>query len=128
MLEKFILVSETHFQNTETTLKNQQASIQGLKTQIGQLAKLVFERPQGFQQQPYQQEKNLNLEEMLEKFILVSETHFQNTETTLKNQQASIQGLKTQIGQLAKLVFERPQGSLPSNTEPNPKEHVKAVT
>ncbi|PPS15201.1 hypothetical protein GOBAR_AA05369 [Gossypium barbadense] len=30
-------MSETHFQNTETALKNQQASIQGLETQIGEL-------------------------------------------------------------------------------------------
>ncbi|PPR94496.1 hypothetical protein GOBAR_AA26169 [Gossypium barbadense] len=64
---------------------------------------------------------------MLSKFISVSETRFQNTETTLKNQQASIQGLKTQIGQLSKLIFERPQGSLPSNTEPNPKEQLNAI-
>ena len=62
------------------------------------------------------------------KFILVAETCFQNTETALKNQQASIQQLKNQIGQLAKMISERAPGSLPSNTEPNPKEHVKAVT
>ncbi|PPS16035.1 hypothetical protein GOBAR_AA04540 [Gossypium barbadense] len=42
----------------------------------------------------------------------MSETHFQNTETALKNQQASIQGLETQIGQLSKLISERPQGEL----------------
>ncbi|PPS04258.1 hypothetical protein GOBAR_AA16406 [Gossypium barbadense] len=64
---------------------------------------------------------------MLTKFISVSETHFQNTETTLKNQQASIQGLETQIGQLSKLISERPQGSLPSNTEPNPREQLNAI-
>ncbi|PPS19215.1 hypothetical protein GOBAR_AA01370 [Gossypium barbadense] len=64
---------------------------------------------------------------MFSKFISVSETCFQNTETTLKNQQASIQGLKTQIGQLSKLISERPQGSLPSNTEPNPREHLNAI-
>ncbi|PPS06521.1 hypothetical protein GOBAR_AA14127 [Gossypium barbadense] len=56
------------------------------------------------------------------------ETHFQNTETTLKNQQASIQGLETQIGQLSKLISERPQGILPSNTEPNPREHLNAIS
>ena len=39
----------------------------------------------GFQQPPYQQEKKPNLEEMLTKFISVSETRFQNTETALKN-------------------------------------------
>ncbi|KAG8499090.1 hypothetical protein CXB51_005497 [Gossypium anomalum] len=48
------------------------------------------QNPKGFQQPPYQQEKKSNLEEMLSKFILVSETRFQNTETALKNQQASI--------------------------------------
>ncbi|PPS20377.1 hypothetical protein GOBAR_AA00198 [Gossypium barbadense] len=58
----------------------------------------------------------------------MSETHFQNTETALKNQQASIQGLETQIGQLAKLIFERPQCSLPSNTESNPREQFNAIT
>ncbi|PPS10980.1 hypothetical protein GOBAR_AA09664 [Gossypium barbadense] len=65
---------------------------------------------------------------MLTKFISVSETRFQNTETALKNQQASIQGLETQIGQLAKLISERPQGSLPSNTESNPRKQLNAVT
>ncbi|PPR96325.1 hypothetical protein GOBAR_AA24338 [Gossypium barbadense] len=65
---------------------------------------------------------------MLTKFILVSETCFQNTKTALQNQQASIQGLKTQIGQLAKLISKRPQGSLSSNTESNPKEQINAIT
>ncbi|PPS06975.1 hypothetical protein GOBAR_AA13670 [Gossypium barbadense] len=65
---------------------------------------------------------------MLTKFILVSETHFQNTEIALKNQQASIQGLETQIGQLAKLISERPQGSLPSNTESNLREQLNTIT
>ncbi|PPS10115.1 hypothetical protein GOBAR_AA10529 [Gossypium barbadense] len=64
---------------------------------------------------------------MLSKFISVSETHFQNTETALKNQQASIQRLETHIGQLSKLIFERPQGSLPSNTEPNPREQLNVI-
>ncbi|PPS19287.1 hypothetical protein GOBAR_AA01274 [Gossypium barbadense] len=64
---------------------------------------------------------------MLSKFISVSETYFQNTETALKNQQASIQGLETQIGQLSKLISERPQGSLPSNIEPNPREQLNAI-
>ncbi|KAG8493005.1 hypothetical protein CXB51_012651 [Gossypium anomalum] len=85
------------------------------------------QNPQGFQQPPYQQEKKSNLEEMLSKFISVSETHFQNTETALKSQQATIQGLETQIGQLSKLISKRPQGSLPSNTEPNPREQLNAI-
>ncbi|PPS03419.1 hypothetical protein GOBAR_AA17239 [Gossypium barbadense] len=64
---------------------------------------------------------------MLSKFISVPETHFQNTEIVLMNQQASIQGLETQIGQLSKLISERPQGSLPSNTEPNLREQLNAI-
>ncbi|PPR98655.1 hypothetical protein GOBAR_AA22012 [Gossypium barbadense] len=56
----------------------------------------------------------------------MSETRFQNT--ALKNQQASIQGPETQIGQLAKLISERPKGSLPSNTESNLREQINAIT
>ncbi|KAG8490619.1 hypothetical protein CXB51_013857 [Gossypium anomalum] len=85
------------------------------------------QNPPSFQQPPYQQEKKSNLEEMLTKFISVSETCFQNTETALKNQQVSIQRLKTQIGQLSKLISKRSQGSLPSNTEPNPREQLNAI-
>ncbi|KAA3479620.1 Retrovirus-related Pol polyprotein from transposon 17.6 [Gossypium australe] len=65
---------------------------------------------------------------MLTKFIAVSETRFQNTETTPKTQQASIQGIESQLGQLAKLISEIPQGSLPSNTETNPREQIQAIT
>ncbi|PPS09305.1 hypothetical protein GOBAR_AA11341 [Gossypium barbadense] len=64
---------------------------------------------------------------MLSKFISVSETRFLNTETTLKNKQASIQGIETQIGQLSKLISERPQGSLPSNIKPNPREQLNTI-
>ncbi|KAG8491362.1 hypothetical protein CXB51_014485 [Gossypium anomalum] len=52
--------------------------------------------PSGFQQPPYQQEEKPNLEEMLSKFILVSETHFQNTETALKNQQEQLNTINVQ--------------------------------
>ncbi|PPS03599.1 hypothetical protein GOBAR_AA17062 [Gossypium barbadense] len=72
-------------------------------------------------------EKIPNLEEMPSKFISVSETRFQNIEATLKNQQASVQGLETQIGQLSKLISKRPQGCLPSNTEPNSREQLNAI-
>ncbi|KAG8498696.1 hypothetical protein CXB51_005123 [Gossypium anomalum] len=85
------------------------------------------QHPPGFQQSLYQQEKKSNLEEMFTKFISVSETHFQNIKIALKNQQASIQGLETQIGQLAKLISERPQSGLPSNTETNPREQLHTI-
>ncbi|PPS20404.1 hypothetical protein GOBAR_AA00183 [Gossypium barbadense] len=64
---------------------------------------------------------------MLSKFISVSETCFQNTKAALKNEQASIQNLETQIGQLSKLISERPQGSFPSTTEPNPREQLNTI-
>jgi len=32
------------------------------------------------------------------------------------------------VGQIAKTLAERPQGSLPCNTEINPREQVKAIT
>ncbi|PPS14739.1 hypothetical protein GOBAR_AA05840 [Gossypium barbadense] len=63
-----------------------------------------------------------------EEQVQYMETRFQNTETALNNQQASIQGLETQIGQLSKLIFERPQGTLLSNTESNPREQLNKIT
>ncbi|XP_065879878.1 uncharacterized protein [Euphorbia lathyris] len=46
----------------------------------------------------------------------------------IKNQSSSIHNLEIQIGQLAKSIPSRKEGSLPSHTEENPKEHVKAIT
>ncbi|PPS12443.1 hypothetical protein GOBAR_AA08198 [Gossypium barbadense] len=65
---------------------------------------------------------------MLTKFISILRTRFQNTETSLKNQQALIQGFETRIGQLTKLISEQPQGSLPSNTESNPRKQLNVIT
>ena len=48
--------------------------------------------------------------------------------TVLRNVQASIQSLENQVGQLARAQFECPSGSLPSNSETNPREHLKAVS
>ena len=71
----------------------------------------------------------------MSKFIQTSETRFshletssKNQETLLRNQEASIHNLENQIGQLSKLLSERQKGTLPSNIETNPREHVKAVT
>ena len=36
--------------------------------------------------------------------------------------------METQIGQLANFISNRQQGTLPSNTEKNPKEQVQAIT
>ncbi|XP_073119970.1 uncharacterized protein [Henckelia pumila] len=68
---------------------------------------------------PPQEEKS-SLEQMMQKFI-------SSTETRMKNQDASIKNLENQIGQLAKSISIRDQSTLPSDTEKNPKEHVKAI-
>ncbi|GJX39172.1 hypothetical protein Tco_0252475 [Tanacetum coccineum] len=36
--------------------------------------------------------------------------------------------MQDQIGLLTKALLERPQGALPSNTIPNPREKIKAIT
>ena len=68
------------------------------------------------------------MEDLITKFISTTEARFQITESSLRNQQPSLQNLENQIGQLAKMISERQQGGLPSNTESNPREHVKAIT
>ncbi|XP_048228932.1 uncharacterized protein LOC125369797 [Ricinus communis] len=71
------------------------------------------------------QEKKPNLEELMTKFIATSENRFRQTHSAIRNQQASIQNLETQIGQLSRMMAERQPGTLPSNTESNPREHAK---
>ncbi|GJW97426.1 hypothetical protein Tco_0179234 [Tanacetum coccineum] len=48
-------------------------------------------------------------------------------ETVAKNHQASIQNLETKFDKLADKQSGRPSGSLPSNTQPNPKGHNSKV-
>ena len=50
------------------------------------------------------------------------------TEQTFQNQAASIRNLEAQVGQIANTLAEKVQGALPSTTETNPREHVKAIT
>ncbi|GKU87120.1 hypothetical protein SLEP1_g1569 [Rubroshorea leprosula] len=76
-----------------------------------------------------------NLEDLLKKYIAVNESRFQSQEAATKsleaavqNQGASIRNLEVQVGQLASVVSGRAQGALPSSTEKNPKEQVKAIT
>ncbi|XP_073120574.1 uncharacterized protein [Henckelia pumila] len=68
---------------------------------------------------PPQEEKS-SLEQMMQKFI-------SSTETRMQNQDASIKNLENQIGKLAKSISSRDQGTLPSDSENNPKEQVKAI-
>ncbi|KAI3795442.1 hypothetical protein L1987_38097 [Smallanthus sonchifolius] len=66
--------------------------------------------------------------QLAEKQNRYMEERFHTHETELRNQKASIQTIENQVGQIAKLLSERQPGGLPSNTEPNPNSHVKAIT
>lgn len=50
------------------------------------------------------------------------------TKANFQNQQVSIKNLEQYVGQIATALSYRTQGTLPSNIETNPKEHVKAIT
>ena len=69
----------------------------------------------GLQDQP--QEKKFELEEWLKNYVNSKEARLKTNEVALKN-------LENQVGQLASLLSERSQGSLPSNTKKNPKEDL----
>ena len=62
-----------------------------------------------------------------------TKANMQNQATQLNNQAAQLRNLEVQMGQMANILIERQQGSLPSNSEKkNPRgdgrEHVKAIT
>ena len=84
-------------------------------------------------------EKKLDLEQALAQmltshsaFMNETKANMQQQATQLNNQAAQLRSLEAQMGQMANLLTERQPGSLPSNSEVNPRrdgnEHVKAVT
>ena len=84
-------------------------------------------------------EKKLDLEKALAQmltshsaFMNETKANMQQQATQLNNQAAQLRSLEAQMGQMANLLTERQQGSLPSNSEINPKgegkEYCKAVT
>ena len=50
-----------------------------------------------------------------------------STDTIKRNQGALIKALEQQIGQMRKVLQERGIGGLPSSTEKNTRDHVKAI-
>ena len=64
------------------------------------------------------------LEELLNKFANMSKTNFENIQTTVANQGATINSVETQIG---KLVSTRVSKDIAGNTVDNPKEECKAL-
>ena len=53
--------------------------------------------------------------------------YMSETNSTLKNHDASIKNLETQMGQFSKHLLERQQGKFPSDTIVNPKEQCHAI-
>ena len=83
-------------------------------------------------------EKKVDLEQALAQmlnshsaFMNETKANMQQQATQLNNQAAQLRNLEVQMGQMANLLTERQPGSLPSNSEVNPRrggnEHVKAV-
>ncbi|XP_073152284.1 uncharacterized protein [Henckelia pumila] len=66
-------------------------------------------------------EEKSELEKMMMKFIF-------STETRLQNQDSSIKNIENQVGKLARMISSREPGTLPSDTEKNPKDQVLAVS
>lgn len=73
-------------------------------------------------------EKKSEFESILARFATASEKRHDSTDATLRNQQASIHNIEQQIGKILRLFNECLLGIHASNTELNPKAHIKAVT
>ncbi|GJY04442.1 hypothetical protein Tco_0370382 [Tanacetum coccineum] len=88
---------------------------------------------------PSYQERRQSMEDTLSKFMGESaKRHEENsnlikeirasTNAAIRNQGSSIKTLEIQIRQMSKVLQERGFGSLPSSTETNPIDHVKAIS
>jgi len=71
------------------------------------------------------------MEALLKEYMARNDSLIQSQAALLQSQAASLRTLENQVGQLANVLSNRPQGSLPSDTE-NPrrdgKEQCKAIT
>ncbi|KAK4280836.1 hypothetical protein QN277_012406 [Acacia crassicarpa] len=86
-------------------------------------------QPQAAPQQSHQTTTTItDLEKALTQLTLTSTEYIQRSEAFQNETKSSIRNLENQIGQLAKQIAERSQGSFPSDTVVNPKEHCKAIS
>ncbi|KAG9450268.1 hypothetical protein H6P81_010233 [Aristolochia fimbriata] len=90
------------------------------------------QHPPGFKPpQPNAQQKEEPQREEESKLIRAIYAELQSMKTLQTEVQSikqSVTLLTTQVNQLNRDVYERPRGALPSNSEINPKEQVKAIT
>ncbi|XP_061347983.1 uncharacterized protein LOC133293432 [Gastrolobium bilobum] len=77
---------------------------------------------------PIPQSQPSELERALLQLTNTTDEFMQETKSTFRNQEASIRNLEIQIGQLSRQVPERSQGTFPSDTIINPKEHCNVIT
>ena len=89
-------------------------------------------KPQGnYQQQAFQPpnppQQKVNLEDALAQLTMNTSQFMARTDATLKSQEASIKNLEVQMGQIANMLNSRQPGTLPSDTERNPREYVNAI-
>ena len=103
-------------------------------------------RPHQQQVPPPQENKKQSLEEMFQMYMASNEKVIQQQQTLLQshgstlqqhttllqNQGASIRNLETRMRQITSSLNTRPYGTLPANTQPNPRtdrmEHCKMIT
>ncbi|KAL5575372.1 hypothetical protein UlMin_017071 [Ulmus minor] len=74
------------------------------------------------------QEKKPTMEKAFTQFMQRTNVFIENTQENFRNQGASIRNLEHQVGEISKLLTERTQGALPSNTEKNPREHANSIS
>ena len=81
---------------------------------------LLFQPNNQTQPQPPSQQANQErkppLEDMFMQFMSKMEARDAKVEQVIQNQQATIQNLERQMGQLAKAVLDRDKGKLPSTS------------
>src|SRR3954468_20383336 len=82
--------------------------------------------PQQQQSRNEQQQKS-GVEELLTKYIEGNKKQLKSNDMFMKNQSASIKNFEVQMGQIHNLLTNRQQGTLPSDTKKNPREHVNAI-
>ena len=74
-------------------------------------------------------DKRMNLQEDSNRKLEARVEQIQkDTQLMFKTHSYSIHNLEVQMGQIANALTSRSQGNLPSNTETNSREHVKAIT